>query len=280
MISVNGRSKKQKGKMLHKITGNLTAEQQEALTSVKIYIGTPMSGGQAVTAFVSSYGQTVDFATRNGLSLDQLFLYNESLIPRGRDRIANHFLFNTDATHLLFIDADIRFFPEDVFSLALAKKGIIAGIYPMKTINYKRIIEAFQAGVPIDKLEHCTGQFFWRPLKGETMTVWEPSPQQYVGTGFLMIERQVLEAMTKVCTPYTPNYDNAKGPHYKFFPGDLVVNDEALSEDYSFCHRARQAGFDSYLAPWVTLTHTGAMEFKGCFWCSQGIYRHNICAPK
>ncbi|NBO87112.1 MAG: hypothetical protein EBV00_02995, partial [Burkholderiaceae bacterium] len=61
-------------------------------------------------------------------------MFNESLIQRGRNALAHQFM-KTKCTHLLFIDADIKFDANDIIPMVLADKDIICGIYPKKEIN-------------------------------------------------------------------------------------------------------------------------------------------------
>ena len=73
---------------------------------------------------------------------DPLFLPNESLIARARNYCAHMFL-QSDATHFMFIDADIEFDPLDVLSLmSLCDEGtdkdIVCGVYPKKHIAWDK----------------------------------------------------------------------------------------------------------------------------------------------
>ena len=64
-------------------------------------------------------------------------MVNESLIPRGRNNLVAKFLHNTTATHLMFIDADIRFDPYDILKLLEFDKDIIGMPYAKKLIDWK-----------------------------------------------------------------------------------------------------------------------------------------------
>lgn len=251
-----------------------TKPQLADLRKTKVLLATSMSGAMAFESYVASILELGDFTGRYRIPLEKTFLWNESLISRGRNRIANFMLRHTTASHLMFVDADIRFHARDIFSMVLAKKDLIGGIYPMKQIDYDRIVAAASDGVAASKLEHVTGKFFWRQPKGTTVTFYEPIAQEYLGTGFLLITREALEKMKPECDSYLANYDET-ARHYDFFPTP-IVNEEYLSEDYGFCFKAAQAGITPYLAPWVSLTHMGVMEHKGCFWCSQGAIIHDI----
>ena len=69
---------------------------------------------------------------------------NESLITRARNTIASMFLDDQNfvGTHLLFIDADIGFQPENIERLIRANKDIACGIYPRKCIHWNQVIDA------------------------------------------------------------------------------------------------------------------------------------------
>ena len=77
----------------------------------------------------------------NGIDHGLITLANESLITKGRSRIANFFINNTSYEYVMFIDADIGFESQDVLKLLSHQKDIVCGAYPMKSIplryNYK-----------------------------------------------------------------------------------------------------------------------------------------------
>ena len=61
-------------------------------------------------------------------------IFFESLISRGRNAAVAEFL-RSDATHILFIDSDITFEPEDVQKLIDSNKEVICSPYPKKYIK-------------------------------------------------------------------------------------------------------------------------------------------------
>ena len=123
-----------------------------------IFVATPMYGGQCFGFFTQGCLQLQKLAMNSNLDLTFSFLFNESLIQRGRNLLANAFL-KSKCTHMLFIDSDIRFIPEQILPMIAADKDIICGIYPKKEINWQTVRNAMAAGVPDGELKNHTGNF-------------------------------------------------------------------------------------------------------------------------
>ena len=62
----------------------------------------------------------------------------DALITRARANLVTLFLDDPAATHLLFIDADIGFTPEQVFRLIESGADVVAGCYPIKRVNWTK----------------------------------------------------------------------------------------------------------------------------------------------
>jgi len=103
----------------------------------KIYIGTPCYGGQCFNTYVRSLLQTVQYFKERDLSisLEIRFLTNESLITRGRNLIVAQCLADKEATHLLFIDADVSWHPSTIEKLLNANVDIVGAIFDQKTLE-------------------------------------------------------------------------------------------------------------------------------------------------
>lgn len=228
-----------------------------------LVIGTPMYGGMCCSEYTQSLLALKEACIQYNIKMTVIFLGNESLIQRGRNTIAHHFLQMPDATHLMFIDADQKFEPNDIAKMIKADKGIIGGPVPMKGINWERV--RMGAVLNHKNLSALTGIFNINHLDGHDMTDAEtPFQVKHIGTGFMLIRRDVFEKLK----PYVGWYKNggvtinSEDKVYDFFKVQNVKN-ELLSEDYNFCHMYREHGGTVWAAPWCKLGHFGAYLFSG-----------------
>lgn len=229
--------------------------------SFHLAVGTPCYGGMMTTEYCQSLLALKDGMQPHGHRVTAIFLGNESLIQRGRNTIAHHFL-QTDASHLLFCDADIKFRPSDVAKMIKADKGIIIGPVPMKGFNWERIRRGALRMHP--ELHKLSGIFALNELEGHKMShPDEPFQIKHGGTGFMLIRRDVFETLA----PHVGWYSNGGSTIgnqkvYDFFQVGNV-NHELLSEDYFFCHKYREHGGTVWAAPWCELGHFGSHCFSG-----------------
>lgn len=228
-----------------------------------LVIGTPMYGGMCCSEYVQAMLALKEACMQYDIKMTCIFLGNESLIQRGRNTIAHHFLQMEDATHLLFIDADQKFVPNDIARMIKADKGIIGGPVPMKGINWNRV----RTGAVLNHkdLSKLTGVFNLNKLDGHDMqSKDEPFQVKHIGTGFMLIQRKVFELLKEHVGWYTNGgvTIDADEKVYDFFKVQNVDN-QLLSEDYNFCHLYREHGGDIWVAPWCELGHFGSYLFAG-----------------
>ena len=230
-----------------------------------------MYGGQCTGFFTQSLITTAKVLTENNIDLSVSFLFNESLIQRGRNLLAHQFMQNEAATHLMFIDADIRFNPADIVLMLRADKDIICGIYPKKEINWHTVEKAVKEGVPVDKLKTKTGSMVVNLVgyDGEvTVPAGEPLEIWNGGTGFMLIKKEVLTKMKENLPSYVNDVKVLSGEVTdritEYFACAIEPGlERLLSEDYYFCWKAREQGFKIHAAPWVNLGHFGSYLFEG-----------------
>ena len=246
----------------------------------KLFIATPMYGGMAHGLYIKSCLDLQTTMTRYGIETKFSFLFNESLITRARNYLVDEFL-RTDYTHLLFIDSDIHYSPQDIIALIALDKDIIGGPYPKKSINWSNVAETARKHPNLEprELENLVGEYVFNVVKGtKQFQVSEPLQVMEIGTGHMLIKRQVFDKMKEAypMIRYKPdhvgqaNFDGSRYIHAYF---DTVIDstdsitgggsDRYLSEDYMFCQMYRKIGGKIYLCPWVKTQHIGTYAFTG-----------------
>ena len=78
----------------------------------------------------------IQLASRANFDAALALLGHDSLITRSRNTLVSQFLNTPEATHLLFIDADIGFDAEQVHAMLAFDREFVAGIYPLKVIDW------------------------------------------------------------------------------------------------------------------------------------------------
>ena len=178
----------------------------------------------------------------SGVSIDFQIdtLSNESNVNRARNTCASKFL-SGDATHLMFVDADIKFNPTDVVKLLTHDKDIVGGIYPQKTLPPKMVVNTIDNG----------------KREGNLIEVGT------IGTGFMLIKRTVFEKLIEEgATPYNDQMELINNNQYDFFQCTIDSRGRYLTEDWSFCRRWRQVGGEVWADLDIALEHVGYFRFQ------------------
>lgn len=238
--------------------------------AASIFLATPCYGGMASINYMRSVLDLQAACAERGVGLQVELGGGDALITRARSIMAARFLDQTQHTHLLFVDADIGFRPENVFRLLAHDADIVGGVYPIKRIDWDKARAAAQAG--LKDLQAASIGYVVRFIPSPTNTVELDDdgfgPVAYVGTGFMLIKRQ---AMARICAAH---------PELRAKQGDMggAAADEAvmvfetmiepetgeyLSEDYAFCRRWRDLGGVIKADFHSRFTHVGHAAYSG-----------------
>ena len=241
-------------------------EAAPELPEIRIQLATPMYGGQCTGVFVQSLLELTGMLSSQNIRLACAFMFNESLITRARNNLADQFL-QTDNTHLLFIDADMKFRSIDILNMILADVDVITAICPKKEINWGTVREAALAGE--DNLAKRTGSFVVNLLTNTShISVPQNRPFEIAagGTGIMLIKRKVFDKMKKHVPFFRNDMSHMPGckPVYQFFTESIdEKTGRLLSEDYHFCHKWRSLKGKVWGAPWCKIGHFGSYLFEG-----------------
>jgi hypothetical protein len=214
------------------------------LRTTKVHIAMPCYGGMLTESTFMSFIKWANTARQLGIDWTLETMVNESLISRARNTLTAKFLDMPDATHLFFVDADIGWEPWHLLVLLNRNVDVIGGLYPMKTMPIKWVVNGFDgAEEGADGLQEVSK----------------------AGTGFLLMKKHVFEKMNK--HPAVKQYKNDIGldPKYdqylKTYFDTAVRQNRYYSEDWTFCENWRDLGGRIWVDKRVLLRHSGSYVF-------------------
>lgn len=204
---------------------------------MSILFCTPAYGGMVTAQHFKSCMELRDVLHHTGMIHDWAIGWNESLITRARNEMTAEFL-KTDFTHMMWLDADIEFDPDHVAKLWNLDADIAVGFYSMKRKDMP--LSAWKNGRLV-RIEDCPS---------------EPFEVDYAGTGFMLINRRVIEALAITAETY-------EGPNGRVSALYMtpIHNDGFESEDFHFCRKARESGFKVIGDPSIRLGHWGQFRY-------------------
>ncbi len=176
-------------------------------------------------------------------------IVQDAFVTSGRDKLANACV-EEDFTHLLFLDADLQFDPQDVAALFSAHKDVVAGAYRKKN-------ETGQFALSVNETAEVCAETGAVAVEG-------------VGTGFMLIRREVFVRMAQAMPEiaFIDGSDGAEKKQHAFFEQRILPSGHRASEDILFCHRWRGIGGVVWVLPGLSLKHWGPACFEGA-WIDQ-----------
>jgi hypothetical protein len=187
-----------------------------------LFLATPMYGGMCAGMFAKSCADLAAICAQNQIPLQFYFLFNESLITRARNYCCDEFM-RGPMQHMMFIDADIGFNPQDVIALMALqaedeeKYEIIGGPYPKKCISWEKIRMAVDKGVADEDpniLERFVGDYVFNPKGVTSFRIDEPVEVLEIGTGFMMVAKQAMQKFEKAHNQYMYRPDHVRTEHF------------------------------------------------------------------
>lgn len=228
----------------------MQAQKGYDLSGRSLFIALPAYDFKVSLKLAVSLARFMQITGQHGISVHIGSVCGCSVVSRARNLLVQDFL-ETDATDLLFIDSDINFEPEDILRLMAwgtdPKKGIVAAVPRVRSVD----------PVYIADLDH--------DANGDvTMNGMGLVRGTRVATAFMLIQRAVFERMI------------AENPEWKYWDHrskrvvpalfDFKLTEEGyMGEDFLFCDRAREIGFEVWIDPTISLGHMGVQEYTGNF---------------
>lgn len=217
----------------------------------KVFIALP-AFGQVNTAFTTaSLVATTRFLTERGafggfgqMSYPDIADLRAMFLTIWFDKI--------DASHILFVDADMQFEPKLVLDMLDFDKPLVGCLYPKRTL-------------PI--------QWVGSALEGDPIIENGFMKMEGIGFGVTLIRRDCVQAILDAeqaeietnLTRHTAGKMLADQGITRLIRAFDTVNlpDRRLSEDFSFCHRYRRSGGEVWASINHRVTHIGDYGFGG-----------------
>jgi hypothetical protein len=237
-----------------------------------LVVATPCFGGQVSTIYASSIFQLQrTLRAKSNIDLKVLMRDGDALITRARANLVTQFLDDPAATHLLFVDADIGFAPEQVFRLIESGADMVAGVYPIKRVNWEKARRALESNRP--KVPSAALDYVLEIDDPDRVVVVNGFTRvRCAGTGFLMIRRHVLEKMCEHPAYASLQFfrehsiDALAGSSNRFALFECMIDPATgtyLSEDFAFCKRWTDIGGEIWADLESRLDHVGPSVFHG-----------------
>jgi hypothetical protein len=222
------------------------------MPKASVMFAIPAYGGLMHDACVHGLLDAQATLAEHKIGFGYITIRNESLIQRARNFCVAKFM-ESDATHLLFVDADIGFRGAHVLRLLAHDRDLIGGIYRKKVLSRRDWVATYLPGDTA-------------PRDARTGAVQVAA----IGTGFMMLSRRVLERMRDAFpgTEYVIHPNDCSGAtalraHALFDCWIDPISRSYLSEDYAFCARWRALGGEVWCDPALVLEHHGTACFGG-----------------
>jgi glycosyltransferase involved in cell wall biosynthesis len=240
----------------------------------KILIATPCFGNMITNGYFLSILATMQhFANDPFVEICILTIGDQSLVTKARNMCVTSFM-QGDYTHLLFIDADIQFNPENIRRLIDKNDDVVCGAYPVKRIEW----EALRSIDPSVLKTLSDSEIQARLLKYNlhvTTQTGEYSKRidngfmdvSRAATGFMLIRRTVFTKLMKLHPEL--KYINIEEPEavqkylWSFFNCGINKYQAYVGEDYNFCDMWTNVGGKIWIDILSPLSHIGTHTYNG-----------------
>lgn len=197
----------------------------------RLFICSPSFDGDFCAPFTESLAGSIKDLAQHDIKTVYKTLVGVHWIDIARDILAHAFL-RSDCTHMLQIDSDLGWSPDSPRRMLAKNAPVIGGAYPIR------------ADVSAYPVKHDDGAVTGLP------------------GGFLMVRRDVVERLS-----VGPTYRCASmqfGAHevHHLFTREFTSGGY-IGEDYAFCNRVRNSGYELSLEPDINFVHVGKKAWNG-----------------
>jgi len=226
----------------------MQVERSYDMAGKSVFVALPAYDFKVSLKLAVSLARFAQMAAQHGISLQIGSICGCSVVSRARNLLAQDML-DSECDYLLFIDSDINFEPEHVLRLMAwaqdPKKGIVAAVPRTRseTKNYIATLDYDENG-------------------DLTMNGMGLVRAARVATAFMLVRREVFVELDKAHPEW--RYFDARSNRTLPCLFDFQLTEEGyMGEDFLFCDRVREHGFEVWVDPSISLGHMGVQEYTG-----------------
>lgn len=223
-------------------------EQGYSLAGRSLFIALPAYDHKVSLKMAIALARFAQVAPQHGVAITIGSICGCSVVSRARNLLVKDFM-DSGFSDLLFIDSDINFDPMDVFRLLAwtsdPKKGIVAGVPRVRDPKTTYI-----ATMDMDEKNQIT------------MDKMGCIRSKRVATAFMMVRRDVFTTLIEK-NPNWGYHDERTGKDLHAVFDFKLTAEGYMGEDFLFCDRAREEGFEVWIDPTIKLGHMGIQEYLG-----------------
>jgi hypothetical protein len=225
-------------------------EKSYDLAGRSLFIALPAYDFKVSLKLAISLAQFAQQAQKHGIDIQIGSICGCSVVSRARNLLTQDLL-DSDCTDLIFIDSDINFDAADIFRLMAwtsdPKKGIVAGVPRTRSTT-----KTYIGTLDYDENGELT-------MNGRGLV-----RAKRVATAFMMVRRDVFVTLD-AAHPEWRYYDERSERTVPCIFDFMKTDEGYIGEDYLFCDRAREMGFEVWVDPTIKLGHMGVQEYEGEF---------------
>lgn len=228
----------------------MQASESFNLAGKSVFIGLPAYDFKVSLKLAVSLARFAQAAPQHGVDVNIGSVCGCSVVSRARNLLVKDML-DAGSDYLMFIDSDINFEPDDIFRLMAwaqdSKKGIVAGVPRVRDAKKTYIAD----------LDHDENGDL-------TMNAMGLVRGKRVATAFMLIQRSVITDMMSA-NPDWNYFDKRCGKEVPALFDFKLTAEGYIGEDFLFCDRTRELGYEVWIDPTIALGHMGVQEYTGHF---------------
>lgn len=242
------------------------------MPETKIVVATPAHGEIFYTPYVQSVLRLQRALTQHGWSMRHATV-SYAYVAEARNYLLTHWFDKTDATHLLFVDADMGFEPQLVLDMVAFDKPVIGVIYTKRQIDLELLAGRAAKGEPTDRAIARAHDFIVRPLRGRTPRRTKGYVEiEGCGTGVMLIRRDAVATMLKTLPGINDTKAKTTSPLavgldrlIRAFD-NIDVDGVPLMDDFAFCYRWQAlCKGELWAREDQAVTHIGLHKFRAAY---------------